>query len=385
MGESCCASPTGTTEQCSCVADLDGGTAHTCAVKTSGAVWCWGDNAQGQLGDGTNGDKQTPVQVRLNATPTFLTGASQVGTGDLHSCALKSDGTVWCWGRNMSGQLGDMTTMQRLFATQVVNLTGMSSVAVGWDHSCAVKASDGSVWCWGSNSNGQLGNGMMGNGANSTPVQVMNMTGATQVTAGELHTCVRKSDQTAWCWGRNNHGQLGNDTMGDSNVPVQVKYFQGTVKNLTGVTEVVAGQTHSCGRLGNTEVRCWGLGTSGQLGNAMSVDSLRAALVSNLTNPAGLAAGAAHSCATLTTGTEVCWGTNAAGQLGTGGTPATSNVPVAVNTLTRISTIGNGSSHSCAALQTETTQCWGSDSAGQLGNGSGGNQTSPGPVSLTCP
>jgi len=104
-----------------------------------------------------------------------------------------------------------------------------------------------------------------------------------------------------------------------------------------------------------------------------------------LTNPAALAAGGVHTCATLTTGTEVCWGSNASGQLGIGGAPATSNVPVAVSTLTRISTIGNGGAHSCASLDTETTQCWGSDSMGQLGNGAGGNQSSPGPVTLTCP
>jgi alpha-tubulin suppressor-like RCC1 family protein len=291
---------------------------------------------------------------------------------------------VWCWGRNMSGQLGDMSIMQRTLATQVVNLGGVSAIATGWNHSCAVKSADGSVWCWGSNAGGQLGIGTSGMMTNSNvPVQVMGLTGVTQISAGELHTCARKSDGTAWCWGKNDKGQLGNDTTTDSNVPVQVKFFQGTVKNLTGVLEVAAGQTHSCARLAG-EVRCWGLNGNGQLGNNSTTDSARAALVSNLTTPASLAAGGKHACATLTTGTEVCWGLNGSGQLGNG-SAMQSLVPAPVSTLTKIAGIGAGDAHSCAFLETETTQCWGSDSQGQLGNGNGGNTSTPGPVTLTCP
>jgi alpha-tubulin suppressor-like RCC1 family protein len=383
-GENCCTSPLGTVEQCSCVASLAGGALHTCAAKTSGSVFCWGDNMGGQLGDNSMMDRQTPVQVKVVNNTTFLTGITQVATGELHSCALKNDGTVWCWGRNMDGQLGDTTTMAKLIAQQVSNLTGVSAIAVGWNHSCAVKALDGSVFCWGSNNRGQLGNGTTSNMATPSPVQVTGMSGATQISAGELTTCVRKSDGTAWCWGEGSQGELGNNMMADSSLPVQVKYVQGTVKNLTGVSEVSLGQAHGCARIGASEVRCWGAGSNGELGNMSNNESARAELVANLTNPAAISAGGAHTCATRTTGAEVCWGLGTSGQLGNGNNNS-STEPVNVSTVTRVFTMGNGGIHSCSALETETTQCWGSDMQGQLGNGAGGSSNTPGPVTLTCP
>jgi alpha-tubulin suppressor-like RCC1 family protein len=381
-GESCCKSPVGTVEQCACVASLDGGTHHTCAAKLSGSVFCWGDNASGQLGDNSTMDRQLPVQVKLSGT-TVLAGIVQVANGDFHSCALKSDGTVWCWGRNAQGQLGDTTTTQKLLAVQVSNLTGVSAIAAGWDHTCGVKSIDGSVWCWGAGVRGQLGNGMSGaNYRSNLPVQVLNLTGVTQVGAGELHTCARKSDGTVWCWGEGGVGELGNNGTADSAVPVQVR--DTSLANLAGVHEIAVGQSHACARIGNTAVWCWGAGNNGQLGNMQSSNSRTAVKVSNLTNPAALALGSTHSCATLTTGSSMCWGLGTSGQLGNAAS-ASSNQPVNVNAITRIATTGNGGTHSCAALENETTVCWGNDARGQLGNGSGGDSNVPSLTGLTCP
>jgi alpha-tubulin suppressor-like RCC1 family protein len=380
-GESCCTSPVDSAEQCACVTSLDGGTHHTCAVKTSATVFCWGDNAGGQLGDSSTVDRQTPVQVRVTST-AFLSGIVQVAAGDVHSCALRTDGTVWCWGRNASGQLGDSTTTQKLIAVQVSNLTGISHIAAGWDHTCGVKALDGSVWCWGAGERGQLGNGISGSNYRSTmAVQVMNITGATQVGAGERHTCARTSDGSAWCWGEGGFGQLGNNATSDSALPVQVR---DNVSNLGGVSEIAVGQAHACARIGTSAVWCWGGGNSGQLGNAQSNNSVRAVQVSNLTNPAALALGSGHSCATLTTGSEVCWGLGTSGQLGNGASAST-NQPVNVSALAGVVATGNGGTHSCAALETETTLCWGADPQGQLGNGSGGGSNTPSQVIMTCP
>jgi hypothetical protein len=214
-----------------------GGWYHSLAVKQDGTVWGWGQNGSGQLGDGTNTDRKVPVQVVGPNGQGFLTGVIAVAASSLCSLAVKQDGTVWGWGYNGYGQLGDGTNISRNTPVQVAGLTGAAAVSAGLYHVLAVKQ-DGTVWTWGYNGYGQLGDGTGNNRA--TPVQVVGpngqgfLTGAVAVAAGGYHCVVVKQDGTVWTWGYNRYGQIGDGMYTDRPTPVQVS-------GLMGVTAVVGG------------------------------------------------------------------------------------------------------------------------------------------------
>jgi len=226
---------------------LAGGEYHSLAVRADGTVWAWGYNTSGQLGNNSTTSSSVPVAV------SGLSGASAVSAGAFHSLALKSDGTVWAWGQNVHGQLGNNTTTNSSVPVQVTGLTGVVSVAGGAIHSVALK-SDGTVWTWGGNAQGQLG-------INSTtdslvPVQVPGLSGVVAIASGANHSVALKSDGTVWTWGYNNHGQLGNNSTTNSLVPVQVS-------NLTGVTGISAGWFFTLALKPNGTVWAWGLNAAG--------------------------------------------------------------------------------------------------------------------------
>jgi hypothetical protein len=185
-----------------------------------GTVWAWGDNTFGTVGDGTNGNfRKTPVQV-LN-----LSGVSAITAGPFISLAVKNDGTVWAWGFNAFGELGDGTTVDRHLPVQVSNLTEIRAVGpTHGEHNLALK-SDGTVWAWGSNEAGQLGDGTTT--ARHTPVQVQNLSGIIAVSAGNVHSLALKSDCTVWGWGQNAGGELGGGGSQDRLTPVQVPTLSG--------------------------------------------------------------------------------------------------------------------------------------------------------------
>src|SRR3989454_864919 len=250
---------------------------HTCMRLPDGTVQCWGQNNFGQLGngDGSLTSSSVPVPVR------DLTTATRVVTGDSHTCALLGDGTVQCWGGGDSGQRGD-GTFNNISSVPVAvvgmdgtgHLTNAVAVAARGYHSCALLG-DGTVWCWGRNVDGQLGNGTRapvdcspGSCGSSTPVRVGGITGAAAVIAGGYHTCALLADGTAQCWGRNAEGQLGDGTTTSSSTPVRVG-------GVTGAVAVSAGILHTCALLANGTVKCWGaVGNGfGQLGNGATTGS----------------------------------------------------------------------------------------------------------------
>ena len=189
------------------VVGIAAGDLHSLALKRDGTVWTWGNNGYGQLGDGTEyNNRYEPVQV------AGLSSVVAIAGGGGHSLALKSDGTVWAWGRNEDGQLGDGTTTSRLTPVQVAGLSDVIAIAAGNRHSLALK-NNGTVWAWGYNGYGQLGDGTTEN--QLTPIQVPGLSGVVSITAGIFHSLALKSDGTVWAWGDNGYGQLGIGTGGE--------------------------------------------------------------------------------------------------------------------------------------------------------------------------
>ena len=188
------------------VTSISVGALHSCALTPTGAVMCWGYNSDGQLGDGTNTQRNSPVSI-----PSLTSGITSISSGQYHTCAITSAGAVMCWGQNSYGQLGDGTTTQRNSPVSIPSLTsGVTSVSSGEYHSCALTSS-GAVMCWGLNSNGQLGDGT--NTQRNSPVSIPSLTsGVTSISSGAYHSCALTSAGAAKCWGRNSYGQLGDGT-----------------------------------------------------------------------------------------------------------------------------------------------------------------------------
>ena len=250
------------------VTDLAAGGSHTCAVLTAGTVKCWGENYRGQLGDGSNTDRWAPVEV------PGLTGVASIEAGASHTCAVKTDGTARCWGRNFAGMLGDGTETDRTSPVTVSGLAGVASMSLGSAHTCAVLVG-GTVKCWGSNSNGQLADGEYEN-KQRTPVTAIGVSGATSVAAGFSRTCVTlSSGGTAKCWGENTYGGLGDGTNTSRDTPT-------SVVNLSGAGIVTLGTGPSCVRLDDGGAKCWGLNTMGQVGDGTTTNRNRPTAVLNL-------------------------------------------------------------------------------------------------------
>ena len=332
---------------------ITGGYIHTCGLRTGGAVQCWGNNWFGQIGSSYLNDRNpSPVQVE------GLFGVVAITSGQYHSCALREDLTVLCWGDNASGQLGDGSPGSSATPVPVGGLTDSTAITARWAHFCAL-LDDRGVQCWGDNSNGQLGEGQPGTA--TVPVRVVGVNDALAVSVGQAHTCTLLADGAVRCWGDNGFGQLGDGTTTDKALPV-------AVSGVSDAISIAAGEQHTCAVVGDGTVRCWGQTIYGQLGGSGS----QPVIVTDLGEVAAIAAGSAHTCALLNDGTVRCWGFNGDGQLGDG-TRTNSIVPVAVAGLSGATAISAGNGHSCALVDGGTVRCWGSNYYGQLG----GTDTQP--------
>jgi alpha-tubulin suppressor-like RCC1 family protein len=289
---------------------------HILALKNDGTVWAWGLNKEGELGNGTTSfydANPTPLQV------SGLTGVTAVAAGSGHSIALKNDGTVWAWGGNFAGQLGDGTNNSRTIPVQVSGLTGVTAIAAGNHYSIALK-NDGTVWMWGSS---YYAYGV-------TPFQVSGLTGVTAIAGGYEHTLALKNDGTVWAWGRNTGGELGVEVyVHESYTPVQTS-------GLNGVTAIEAGYQHSIALKNDGTVWAWGWNGCGQLGFEQGVGgwtSYTPVQVSGMSSATAIAAGHCHSIALKNDGTVWAWGDNWRGQLGVVTPYSSSSTPVEVSGL----------------------------------------------------
>jgi len=292
------------------LASLWPGPGDTCAVLQDGGGECAGQGGSGQLGDGVV-DADSPVPVAASALPS---APLAFAVGVHFACAIVATGDVYCFGGGSLGQLGDGALADS--ATPVkVDLGGAHAKAISalWQHACALTTT-GTVYCWGDDSSGQLGNGVAADGGVAAPVQVMLGGPATEIAAGAAHSCAivgTGSNNGVWCWGLNTDGELGDGTGVSSPTPVQVAGIQ-------GVAGLTAGNSHTCvGLAYGGGVACWGAGGSGQLGNGDTKNALSPVDVSMIGGaPASLAAGGFHTCALVASPNVLCWGADDFGQLG---------------------------------------------------------------------
>lgn len=280
------------------------GEAHACAVTSSGGARCWGRNNASQLGDGTTINRPTPVAVTGLAS-----GVAAIAAGFAHTCARTTAGGIQCWGANSNGQLGDGTATATTTPVAVVGLTGITEVVAGGAHSCA-RTMSGGVKCWGSNVDGQLGDGSTIL-AQSTPVDVTGLTGGVMaLAAGRNHTCALTGVGGVRCWGRNSDGQLGDGTTTARATPVNVSGLT------TGVIAIGAGEGHTCALTTAGAVRCWGRNNDGQLGDdTIALRTTHVGVTGLSTGATSITLGYIHSCAITSSG-AYCWGDNSQGSLG---------------------------------------------------------------------
>ena len=322
------------------------------SLQSDGTVWSWGYNTSGELGNNTNTQSLVPVKASV------ITGATQVTGGEYTAYALKSDGTVWSWGAASYGQLGNGSATASSFPVQVTGLTGVTAISNGYSSGYALK-SDGTVWAWGYNTDGELGNNSTTN--SFVPVQVSGLTGVTAISGGQMNAYALKSDGTVWSWGNNSYGQLGNGTTTQSSVPVQVT-------GLTGMTAVAgAGGNFAYALKSDGTLWAWGRNISGQLGNNSIVDSNVPVQVSGLTGVIAVSGGGSSGYAVKSDGTVWSWGLNSVGQLGNNST-VDSLIPIQVSGLTGATSI-SGKGSSVYALKSDgTVWAWGYNADGELGN-----------------
>ncbi|MCH9648334.1 MAG: hypothetical protein K0U98_08850 [Deltaproteobacteria bacterium] len=323
-------------------------------VRPSGAVYAWGSNSLGQFGTGAtdpcNGAPcGSPVLSGFPRPEIFSSGnpstclvntagdvrcagdfdpyietiampykALQVSTAGNHHCALLASGEVYCWGSNAYGQLGDGTTTYRTIPVKVSGLNGVVQVTVGDRHSCAV-AAGGEIYCWGSDAEGQLGS-TAASGSSSVPVLVSGISDAIKVSSDRHHNCALRSTQELKCWGRGNFGQMGNGSTSDAHTPV-------SVSGINAATDITTGNEHSCALVAGSQIKCWGANSDGQLGDGTTTQRslpvyVRQSSSWNLNGVESLSAGGWHTCAAGSggnlPGTVACWGNAETGQLGNG-------------------------------------------------------------------
>ena len=353
---------------------------HTCAIRTDNSLWCWGRNEEGQLGLGTYGTEFSKTQ------PTRVGGSNNwnyIAAGGKNSCGVQINGSLWCWGENSYGQIGDGTDgsyNRKLEPTQIAATENWRDVTVGYAHVCAITVS-GAMQCWGYGGDGQIGNGGW-DWPVSLPTPLLNSDLPwLMVSAGDLHNCAIKANNSLWCWGRGLNGRLGDGFATDRNTPTLVAGEW---------SMVAAGGSHTCAIRNDGTLRCWGNNEFGQLGNGLSgygEGSLSPDVVNSSINWSDITAGSNFSCGIKVDGTLWCWGQNFFGQLGQGnsGGQGTYSVPTQIGLESQWRSVkaGGTGDHVCAYKQDDSFWCWGDNGFGQLGEGSvvdGTNQYSLVPV-----
>jgi alpha-tubulin suppressor-like RCC1 family protein len=348
-------------------AALAAGGFHSLALRKDGTVWAWGYNGNGQLGNGCIVgvdcvNSTTPVQVKLSPNGPPLRGVVAIAAGFWHSMAVTSSGQLYVWGDNTYGQLGDGTHTSRgsTGAPPFALGSGIRAIAAGWLHSLAV-LNDGSVWAWGYNSNGQLGNGS--SASTASPVKVLNG-GITKVAAGGYHSLALNLSGMVLAWGHNADGQVGGGVFVDSFVPVWQPFIDDSV------VDIAAGGFHSLALKNDGSLWSWGRNAQGQLGRHTDTSSSPVPSQASVSSVVAMSAGGLFSVATTLDGRVWAWGSNDHGQLAISGGAGVSSIssPQLVKGVAGITAVAGGWAHTLAAA-IPTMSMWGGEALGELGNG----------------
>lgn len=353
-------------------AEVSAGRSHTCALTSAGGAKCWGFGGGGRLGNGATADQGLPVDVA-----GLTTGVSRVSTGGGSSCAITTLGALKCWGQGALGNLGNGQLSDQSSPVDVAGLgSAVTQVSLAAQHTCAVAG--GAAKCWGLSSDGRLGDGGSSPYAASVPWDVAGLSsGVRSVHAGDAFSCAVMNSGGVKCWGLGSDGQIGNGALASQNTP------QDVIGLGSGVLGLATGKSHACAVTAARGVKCWGDGASGQLGDGGTADASTPVDV-QLGSEAvvQVAAGDDFTCARTTAGAVLCWGSDLYGQLGNGSADSSSKLtPVAVTGLAPGALdLSAGAVHACVAGADRASWCWGRARYGRLGDNEMGSVNRDAPV-----
>ena len=357
---------------------VDAGGFHTCAITPSAAVYCWGYNGDGQLGIGSQSNRNVPTPLAADLTFRQLSG------GRYHTCGITLAGIGYCWGANVDGRLGTGSFEPSPKPVQVATAVAFQSIGSGWNHSCGLSKA-GLAYCWGFNQEGEVGAPVPP--ADSVVVNSPRPVSGQSFKAlsvGGLHSCAIDFNDQAWCWGFNGFGQLGDGT---TNWTLN-NVADSTGKPITGLPvavqaalsfkQVAAGAFHTCGITLSGLAYCWGDNRQGQLGTGSTISSLTPVSVSMPPGVsfASISSGDTYSCAVSTTGQAYCWGDNQFGQFGDG-TTTSSMSPVSVASGLMFKSFTAGETVSCGVTLDGRIYCMGNNLYGQVGDATNENRATP--------
>ena len=343
------------------ISSITAGAQHTCILR-NGTVWCTGANTRGQLGTGGT--------LRAIAfSPSLMSSATSVSAGGDTTCAVRVDATAWCWG-SLPSTLDSLMTPPRIITANSlvpvqVAIANVRTVAVGARHACATLLDD-TVWCWGSNTWGQLGDGTQ----NDSLIPVRAAIDKVQsLDVGAEHTCAVRTTNSVWCWGSNAYHRLGLRASSPQLVPTYVPHVRASVVATGGAFTCIVSLTE--------RVLCWGRNQFGQLGRTAGPSRI-APHVTSVKRPVSLTAGDEFACAVTAAGTTWCWGRNRYSQLANGSVYAKSQPQkvIASDSTGPVTSVAAGDSHACGTATIGSSMwCWGLSLQGQLGDG--GSSTRP--------
>lgn len=353
---------------------ISAGRDHTCGILSSGEAYCWGDDFSGRLGNGaTGGDQESPSSV---AGGHYF---EVISAGQNHTCGIDLSGTAYCWGNDGDGQLGNGATGGDQVNPSAVNsVLKFKDISAGFDHTCAVSVA-GAAYCWGDDSTGELGNGATA-GDQASPTAVAGGLSFQSIIVASDSTCGVTTAGAAYCWGADFNGEIGNGaTTGDQISPAAV------VGGLI-FSRVDCGDDHCCGLTTSSDAYCWGRDNEGQIGNGGTGGNQESpVIVASGLKYSSVSTGYNHSCGVTSAGPSYCWGGDYGGRLGDGSPHTDQDAPSLVAGSLLFRSISGGNDHGCGVTTSGQGYCWGNDNDGRLGNGSGVTAEQDAPYAVDVP